>query len=98
MLTPTNRHYAYRHYNTINNHILYYESLKNKDDQYRTEVVTPGIARKHQGDFYGLLNYLDIESSLYLATLYLNGLQTPYDYDGVETNIKIAGPINFPRQ
>lgn len=98
MLSPTNKHYAYRQYGIINNYILYYESLKNKDDQYSIEVVEPGIAYRYQGDFYGLLDYLNISSSLYLPTLYLNGLQSPYDYDGVETSIKIAGEINFPRQ
>lgn len=98
MLTPSSKHYAFRHYNTFNNYLLYYESLKNKDDQYRIEIISPGIARRYQGDFYGLLNYLNIEASLFLPSLYLNGLQTPYDYDGVLTHLKIAGPINFPRQ
>lgn len=98
MLSPTNKHYAYRQYGNINNFLLYYESLKNKDDQYSVEMISPGIAYRYQGDFYALLNHLNISSSLWLPCLYLNGLQTPYDYDGVNTAIKIAGEINFPRQ
>lgn len=98
MKLSQNRHYAYREFRNINNIILYYESLANEVSKFTIRDVTPGIAYKYQGHFYGLLKHLNVDPSLYLPSLYLNGLTSPYDYDGKQISIKIAGPINFPRQ
>lgn len=91
-------HYAYGSYRFINNVFLYYDGMENEISKFSREIIEPGVAYKYQGDFYGLLSHLNVQSHLLLPSLYLNGLASPYDYDGRTTEILIAGEINFPKQ
>lgn len=90
--------YAYGSYRYINNTLLYYEGMKDERSKYSREIISPEVAFKYQGDFYGLLSHLNVPPHLMLPTLYLNGLTSPYDFDGKELELLIAGDINFPRQ
>lgn len=44
--------------------------------------VPPNVAASHRGNFYGVLEYLQIDSELYYPTLLINNLLSPTDYRG----------------
>lgn len=88
--------YYYPNERALNNELLYYEALESHLDKYREVPVSAGLAYQYQGDFFGLLEKLKVDNKYFYATMYLNGLMTPYDFDGEETTLKIAQPINLP--
>ncbi len=53
-------------------------------------MVDPATAYVYQGNFYGLLSKLGIDPNYHAFTAYVNGLKSPYDYDGVTYSIKIV--------
>ena len=56
-------------------------------------TITNGNAYKHVGNFYGILNELDIPMHYHYICMRINELDHSSQYDGVETNIKIP---SFP--
>jgi hypothetical protein len=52
-------------------------------------IVKDTIAYKYAGDFYGLLDYLNVPKQHHVVCMILNGLQSSGDYDGINTNILI---------
>lgn len=52
-------------------------------------TVTPAIAHKYQGDFYGLLDAANVPIEYHYYVMLTNGYQHPGDYDGVNTDIQI---------
>lgn len=52
------------------------------DYTMKTTDVPADVAWKHQGNFYGLLSYLGIETKYHLYVLHMNGLTNSTDYDG----------------
>lgn len=86
---------VYKNDNQINMSILYYDSLEDTRDKYRETIVEPGDGYRYQGDFYGLLSYLKVDPKLFLQTLYLNNLASPYDYNGEGMLLKIANEVDL---
>lgn len=87
---------GYRRYSTINNTILSYQALKSDINRFTVKTVEPLLAWKYRGDLYGLLVKLNVHPSLFLPTLILNDLTSPFDYNGLLLDLKIANPINMP--
>ncbi len=56
-------------------------------------TVTNSNAYKHVGNFYGILNELDIPMHYHYVCMRVNDLDHSSQYDGVETNIKLP---SFP--
>lgn len=61
------------------------------------EVALEPIAHVHyKGNFYALLQDLNVDPDLYLYTLYLNNYTSPYDFGyRREKTIKIPNSINI---
>lgn len=77
----------------INDKLLFMDYTKS----YKTPVthfVDPDIAYKYQGNFYGLLIYMDIHPGLFTFTLQLNGLTSPHQYKGEGGYVTV--PQEFP--
>lgn len=62
---------------------------------YREEVILSNIGWMYQGDFYGLLKHLGVNKEFWVLSAYLNGLRTPFDFDGSLQTIKIATDTRF---
>lgn len=84
--------YKFKDYLTMNDNLLYLDYINNNYDF--TEInISPDIAYRYQGNFFGLLRELSaVETSLYLYTLYLNDLVNPTDFDG-KNKLTIKIPI-----
>lgn len=75
--------------------LLFLDSIRNEDRKSRDEMVEPALAWKHQGDFYGLLQELQIEERFWVPSLYLSGYTSPVQYDGERLSIRIAKDVNY---
>ncbi len=53
----------------------------------RAYTVTPHIANKHKGDFYGLLDHLDIPKKYHYLILLINNLLSSSDYSDSQLTI-----------
>lgn len=53
------------------------------------KTVTPAIAYKYQGDFYGLLDTLSVPKQYHYILMRYNGFLHSGDYDGLNTEIKL---------
>lgn len=81
--------YSFNNYQDLNDHLLYIDYV-NKNYEYTVASVTPDMGYRYQGNFYGLLKELGVNSSLFLFTGYLNGILNPTDYNGTLLTFKIA--------
>lgn len=54
--------------------------------------VTPGVAYKYAGDFYGLAQSLGVPPHLHWVTMRLNGLFSPNDYLDTMYVVRIPSP------
>ena len=98
MIGATNPIYAFSAYSGMNDRLQYYDSILDEERKFSRELISPDIAYKHQGDFYGLLQKLNVDKKLFLFALHLNGYTTPFEYDGVRTSINIPIEVDFPNQ
>ena len=64
-----------------------------KDQGLTVVTITNTNAYKHVGNFYGILNELNIPMHYHYVCMRVNGLANSSLYDGVETNIKLP---SFP--
>ncbi len=64
-----------------------------KDQGLTVVTITNTNAYKHVGNFYGILNELNIPMHYHYVCMRINGLTNSSLYDGVETNIKLP---SFP--
>lgn len=62
------------------------------DRKYTVESIEPMRAYKYAHDFYGLLQDLKVPMQYHWASLRLNGLTSPEDYDGHSGTIMIVDP------
>lgn len=69
----------------VNRYLPY---IENRSDIIRVDIP-PTTARKWVGDFYGLMHELGLVRNDYLATLHLNNLTDPSQYDGSENFVLI---------
>lgn len=88
--------FKFNSYTEMNDTLLYIDYMSRKKG-YSEVAVEPHLAYKYQGDFYGLLNKLNVSKNLYLYTLYLNGYTDPNDFDGNRYLIKVPNEPNIPR-
>lgn len=66
-------------YNVLESHITFL-----KENAGTTELTIPGLtASIYAGDFYGLLNHLNIDKKFHYIVLRCNGLYASGDYDGI---------------
>lgn len=64
-----------------------------KDQGLTVVTITNTNAYKHVGNFYGILNELNIPMHYHYVCMRINGLANSSLYDGIETNIKLP---SFP--
>lgn len=88
--------FNFNSYNELNDNLLFIDYI-NRKYSYKDITISPDLAYRFQGNFYGLLNKLDINRDLYLFTLYLNGYNSPVDYDGKRLTLKIPTSPNLPK-
>jgi hypothetical protein len=88
--------FNFNDYNELNDNLLYIDYIKNKY-KYNEINIQPDLAYRFQGNFYGLLNKLNVNRDLYLFTLYVNGYNSPNDYDGKKIILKIPKYPNLPK-
>ena len=72
----------------LEQHLLYI-----KDQGLTVVTITNTNAYKHVGNFYGILNELNIPMHYHYVCMRVNGLSNSSLYDGIETNIKLP---SFP--
>jgi hypothetical protein len=48
------------------------------------------MAYRYQGNLFGLFREMNIDQSLYLYTMYINGLTSPVEFDGTKYVFDIA--------
>ena len=70
----------------IETHLLYL----NNERFVEVKHITPYLSLKYRGDFYGLLLELKIDRIAHYASLRINGLTNPFDYDGQENFIRVV--------
>ena len=87
--------FSYRSSGDIFERLLFLDSIKDDTRKYREELIEPAVAWKYQGDFYGLLNHMNIEPKYWLPSLYLSGYTSPVQYDGEKLTILVAKDVNF---
>ena len=51
--------------------------------------ITPAMAAKYEGDFYGLLSELGVSKEYHYIAMMINGYRHANDYDGYLLEIKI---------
>ena len=73
------------------------QRLSDHENYFRLDLtsvsVPPDIAWKFEGDFFGLLDYLNISFRYHYILTILNGLENSQDYDGV--NVVVTVVENF---
>ena len=58
-----------------------------------SHAITPRLANKYIGDFYGLLSELEVQKDLFWFILIINNLYSPQDFNG---DIKTIYQVNRP--
>lgn len=84
--------YSFPSLQNLNDNLQYIDYI-NYNYEFKEINVNPDIAYRYQGDFFGMLkNIGGISPNLYLYTLYLNGYNSPFDFNGVlkTSTLKIA--------
>ena len=82
--------YSFEDVTELNDNLQYLDHI-NLNYEFKLVSVSPGIAYRYQGNFFGLLKELrTITPDLYVYTMYLNGLSNPTDYTGEKLTIKVA--------
>lgn len=56
---------------------------------YNTQAITPAMAAKYEGDFYGLLDALGVAKIYHYHVMIFNGYRHSGDFEGVATEVKI---------
>lgn len=87
--------YSFESIQQINDNLIYIDYIDAKYD-FKETPITDDLIHRYQGDFFGLLKKLNIETNLYLYSLYINGLTTPYEFISLPNNtlrIPIKPPI-----
>lgn len=70
-----------------------WSTIKPTEENYDIKTIDKGVASKYQGDFIGLLiSQFGVTENLVWPNIYINGLHSSSDYDGVKTEIKIINP------
>lgn len=80
----------------MNDALLYTDYLSHIKD-FEELIVDHSTAYKYQGNFYGLLKELGVNHSLFVLTMYVNGLVNPLDYDGVGGSLRVAKTMPIPK-
>ena len=81
--------YKFPDFVKLNDSLLYLDHI---DITYNfNEVgVTPDQALRYRGNLFGLFKEMNIEPSLYVFTMYINGYVSPVDFDGTKVVFKLA--------
>lgn len=79
------------------NDVFLYTDYLGQIKDYDEIMIEPDVAFKYQGNFYGLLKYLNVEPKLFVLTLYVNRLNNPIDYKGEAGSIKIGRNLPIPK-
>lgn len=72
----------------IETHLLFL----NNERFIEIKQIAPYLSLKYKGDFYGLLLELKLERLSHYATLRVNGLTSPLNYNGDENFIRTVRP------
>ncbi len=72
----------------VETHLLYL----NNERFVEIRQIAPYLSLKYKGDFYGLLLELKIDRIAHYASLRLNNLVNPFDYEGQENFIRVINP------
>ena len=80
-----NSYYDEGFLNTVGDHLSYLKKLPKN----RYHTLTYQVADKYHGDFYGLLDSLQIPKKFHYAVMLLNGLLSSSDYDMEQITILI---------
>jgi len=72
----------------IETHLLYL----NNEKFVEIKPIAPYLSLKYKGDFYGLMLELNIPRLAHYASLRINGLANPFDYNGDSNFISIVNP------
>ncbi len=70
----------------IETHLLYL----NNERFVEIKQIAPYLSLKYKGDFYGLLLELKLDRLSHYATLRINGLTSPLNYNGDENFIRVV--------
>lgn len=68
-----------------------------KGYEFEQKIVTSDVADSYRGNFFGLLNHLDISPSQYFFVMHINGIKNPYDFNGQEVILKIPPKPRIPK-
>jgi len=68
---------------------LYLLDYINANASINTISIESNIRLEYPGDFYGLLNYHNINKKLWYVTMLLNGLNSSNEYDGLDHTIRM---------
>lgn len=73
--------YSFDDFNTLNDNLLYLDYIKN-NYEFNTVAIEPAMAYRNKGNLIALLQELRIDTQLYVYTQYINGYNSPQDFDG----------------
>lgn len=81
--------YNTSNYTTLNDSLVYLDYINNTY-KFKNVTINPSIAYRYQGNMIGLFRELNIDPSLYLFTMYINGYTSPIEYKGDIYTLKLA--------
>ena len=77
----------------INDHLQFIDYV-DRTYEYEVAIVEPAEAYRYQGNLFGLFKEMRISPKMYMYTMYINGLVSPVDFDGMKYNFKLV--VNPP--
>lgn len=87
--------YKFQNYNKLNDNLLYLDYI-DLTYNFNEVSVEPNIALRYRGNLFGLFRHMRIETTLFVFTMYVNGYQSPVDYDGKKYTFKLATLPQIP--
>ena len=94
--TLQNASYKFDSFSEFSDRLQYLDWFKN-NHEFKTVNVTPDVALKFKGKLYGLFREVGIDPRVYLYTMYINGYNSPVDYNGDRLTFSVGINPNIPK-
>lgn len=89
--------FSSKNYTRLNDELLILDRI-DLENKFEAIVVDADQAYRYEGNFYGLLNHLNVPEDLFLQTLYVNRLTHPTEYKSNFRVLKIPTKPKIPKK
>ena len=81
--------YKFANYVNINDNLLYLDHINNTYE-FTQKSISPDLGYRYRGNLFGLFREINIDTKLFVFTMYINGYTHPANYDGEKLVFKVA--------